>query len=215
MDKKIILSASSLNLYLECPRCFWLQQNRGLRRPRMPFPSIATGLDSIVKKYFDEYRGKNFLPPILQEKIKGRLIDILPKTLWYNSWELNASLQGRLDECIVDEEGFYLALDHKTRASSPSSIHEAFQFQLDIYTFLLEKNNLKTRNLAFLVYYIPEEGLLHNGFPFKAEVKEVETNPQRAESIFREAIQLLRGDLPASSSECEFCNWARQVNNLF
>ena len=181
----------------------------------MPFPSIATGLDSIVKKYFDEYRGKNFLPPILQEKIKGRLIDILPKTLWYNSWELNASLQGRLDECIVDEEGFYLALDHKTRASSPSSIHEAFQFQLDIYTFLLEKNNLKTRNLAFLVYYIPEEGLLHNGFPFKAEVKEVETNPQRAESIFREAIQLLRGDLPASSSECEFCNWARQVNNLF
>jgi len=215
VDRKIVLSASSLNLYLECPRCFWLTINRGLRRPRAPFPSIATGLDLVVKKYFDSYRGKNILPPILQEKIKGRLIDILPKTLWYNSSELNASLQGKLDECIVDEEGFYLALDHKTRSSAPSLIHEAFQFQLDVYTFLLEKNNFKSRNLAFLVYYIPEEGILHNGFPFKAEVKEVETNPQRAEKVFIEAVQLLRKEMPPSSENCEFCNWARQVNNLF
>lgn len=212
--KKIVLSASSLNLFIECPRCFWLEQNKKLKRPRGPFPSIAIGLDSIVKKYFDNYRRTEQLPPLLGEKLKGRLIDFLPKSLWYNLPPLSASLLGKLDECIVDEEGYYLALDHKTRSSSPSSIHGAFQLQLDIYTLLLLKNNFKTRNIGFLVYYIPEEGLLHQGFPFKVEIKKITTNPERAEEIFRKAVGILRQDLPQASENCEYCNWLAQ-NKLF
>lgn len=214
MDKKIILSASSLNLFLDCPRCFWLDKNRGLKRPRAPFPSIATGLDSVVKKYFDTYRGTGELPPILKEEIKGRLIDILPKTFWYNADDINASLQGKLDDCIVDEDGFYIALDHKTRASSPSCVHEAFQFQLDVYTLLLKENNLKINNQAILVYYIPQAGILHDGFPFRAEVKKTETNPQRARKVFEEAVSLLRHNEPSSSSKCQYCNWVKELNAI-
>jgi CRISPR/Cas system-associated exonuclease Cas4 (RecB family) len=215
MNKKIVLSASSLNLYLDCPRCFWLQINRALKRPRGPFPSIATGLDSVVKKYFDNYRKSANLPPLLSSKIKARLIDSLPKTFWYNADVLNASLMGKLDECIIDEEGFYLPLDHKTRASVPESTHPAYRFQMSVYTLLLIKNNYNTKNVAYLVYYAPDAGVLHEGFPFTVEVKEVKTDPCRAEKVFNEAVSLLRNDMPQSSERCEFCNWARQVKPLF
>ena len=215
MDKRLVLSASSLNLYLECPRCFWLQVNRALKRPRGPFPSIATGLDSVVKKYFDSYRKSGNLPPILSGKIKARLIDFLPKTLWYNADNLNASLMGKLDECIIDEEGFYLPLDHKTRASVPSDTHPAYRFQMSVYTLLLQKNDYNTRDLAYLVYYAPDAGVLHNGFPFAVGIKEVRTEPHKAEETFVKAVELLRADMPSSSDACEFCSWARQVKPLF
>jgi len=50
-NSKIRLSPSSLNLFLECPRCFWLDKNKGIKRPRGIFPSLPSGMDSVIKKY--------------------------------------------------------------------------------------------------------------------------------------------------------------------
>ena len=36
------VSPSSLNLMLDCPRCFWLQLVKKERRPPMPFPSLPS-----------------------------------------------------------------------------------------------------------------------------------------------------------------------------
>ena len=35
------LSATTLGLYQECPRCFWLHMRAGVKRPARPFPSIT------------------------------------------------------------------------------------------------------------------------------------------------------------------------------
>lgn len=72
-NRKIMLSPSTLNLYLECPRCFWLDKIKGIKRPRGIFPSLPSGMDLVIKNYFDKYRLKGELPEEIKNKIKGKL----------------------------------------------------------------------------------------------------------------------------------------------
>ena len=61
------LSPSSLSLIKDCPRCFWLTNNKIWKRPSGIFPSLPSGMDKILKIHFDNFMEKNILPPELQE----------------------------------------------------------------------------------------------------------------------------------------------------
>jgi len=208
---KYTLSPSTLNLFRECPRCFWLHINRSVKRPRGPFPSIASGLDAVIKEYFDLYRGKEVLPPLLEGKIKGYLIPQLPKKLFFRDKTNNALLMGLLDECLVLENNIYAALDYKTRRSFPEGVHPSYQLQMDVYTLLLERNNYNTKGVAYLLYFVPSPGQWHQGIPFGVKLIEVKTSVKRAQKIFEKALETLRQPLPDSLGDCEYCNWASKL----
>src|SRR3989344_6329708 len=72
---KYRLSPSALNLYKECQRCFWLTQNKVWKRPSGIFPSLPTGMDRILKQYFDTYAKKRLLPPEIQHLEGYQLFD--------------------------------------------------------------------------------------------------------------------------------------------
>jgi len=103
------LSPSKLNLFLECPLCFWLD-NKGIHRPNGPFPSLPGGMDRKLKVYFDKYRKMGKLPPELNGKVVGKLYDDMAKMdLWRNnrkglSWtdEDGNTLAGAIDDCLID-----------------------------------------------------------------------------------------------------------------
>lgn len=206
--KRITLSPSTLNIFRDCPRCFWLHINRNIKRPRGAFPSIASGLDGVIKEYFDSYRKKATLPPLLGNKVEGRLIPHLPNKLFFHDNSKNVLLMGMLDECLIlPPDNTYVPLDHKTRRSFPQETHPAYKLQMDVYTLLLEKNNYKTNGLAYLLYFVPGYGKLHEGIPFDVKLIEVKTSVDRALDIFHMAIESLKGPVPPASENCEYCNW--------
>jgi CRISPR/Cas system-associated exonuclease Cas4 (RecB family) len=209
-SNRIVLSPSTLNIFRDCPRCFWLHINHGIKRPRGAFPSIASGLDRVIKEYFDSYREKGEIPPLLKNKIEGKLIPQLPKKLFFNDNSKNVALMGMLDECLVLPENLYAPLDYKTRGSLPTNIHPAYQLQMDSYTLLLEKNNYKTNNISYLLYFVPHSGKLHEGIPFEVKIMEVKTSIDRALNIFYRAVDLLKTPMPTSSEDCEYCNWIKE-----
>lgn len=203
----IKLSPSSLNLFVDCPRCFWFAFRKKITRPSGPFPSLPTGMDSVIKKYFDTYRTHGSLPPILKDRIPAKLAQGLPKTLYF---ELSpgAILYGRPDEYLEFPEQIFAPLDHKTRASAPKELLPVYQNQMDIYDLLLRKNKYQTRNKAFLVYYYPGVGELHKGFPFHIAIKEVKTDPEHALKLFEDALKVLKKDTaPQPGENCAFCGW--------
>ena len=208
------LSPTSLNLFLECPRCFWLYVNKNIKRPSIPVATITTGLDKVVKEYFNLYRTKDVLPPILEDKVPGRLIRNLPNKGWleFVDNKIEAKLGGYLDECLDLGENFYAALDHKTRGRRPESTHRAHQFQMDVYTFLLEQNNMPTRKLAYLIYYIPKAVNSAKSIEFEAFVSQIKTEPERAKEVFSEGASLLKQPIPLASGDCAFCNWTSTAN---
>lgn len=208
------LSPSSLNLFLECQRCFWLYLNKDIKRPSIPVATITTGLDRVFKEYFNLYRAKEILPPILEGKIPGKLMRNFPNKGWleFVDYKVEAKLGGYLDECLDLGNNFYAALDHKTRGTKPTHTHPAHQFQMDAYTFLLEENGFSTKKKAYLVYYIPKVVASQNNVEFEIEVSEVKTDPEQAKKVFYAAKALLKQPIPAANRDCAFCQWTTTLN---
>ncbi len=204
------LSASTLKLFQECPRCFWLHLNKRIERPRGPFPSLPSGIDRVLKAYFDAYRRCGTLPPLIDGKVEGTLAQAA-LTLGFTDERTQARLWGKLDDCVILPEGRLAPLDHKTRASAPDGVgytEKYYQFQMNVYALLLERNGHPTSRTAYVVYYFPVDGLLHHGFPFQVAVHRVTTDPEGAYAIFASGCRCLAGPLPEAGALCQFCRWA-------
>jgi len=208
-SSRISLSASTLRLYRECPRCFWRHLNQGVERPRGPFPSLPSGMDAVLKRYFDTYRKQGTLPPLIDGKLRGTLMSGL-LNLEFVDPDGEARLFGKLDDCLVLPDGRHAPLDHKTRASAPEGVaytEKYYQLQMDVYSLLLQRNGYPISRTAVVVYYYPQPGALHEGFPFGVAIHEVATDPDSASRIFEAARALLGGPMPNAGRECEYCQW--------
>lgn len=204
------LSASTLKLFQDCPRCFWLHLNQRIERPRGAYPSLPSGMDRVLKRYFETYRKQGTLPPLINGKLQGTLATT-PLTLGFNDPQTKARLWGKLDDCVVLSDQRVAPLDHKTRASAPEDLsytQKYYQLQMDVYTLLLERNGHRTSRTAYVVYYYPTEGALHEGVPFGVAVHKVATDPDAAYAVFAEACRCLAGPQPAAPAACEYCRWA-------
>lgn len=206
---------TGLSLFSECKRCFWLHYNKAVHRPRGIFPSLPGGMDLVIKKYFDQYRGK--LPPELSGNVDGVLLSDRALMEKWRNWrtglayvdrERNAILFGALDDCLI-KDGEYIPLDYKTKGSAPRNgdSERYYQLQLDTYALLLLKNGYTPKNYAYLVYYYPQNVSSNGVVTFAVEPVKVATSTSRAQKTFEDAIALLKGPIPKHHSDCEYCSW--------
>ncbi len=210
---------SGLNLYKECPRCFWLHHHENIKRPQGPFPSLPGGMDMVIKDYFDRYRGS--LPPELQGKVDGKLMeDNALMNVWRN-WRTglgfkdtarNAELFGALDECLVID-GKYAPLDYKTRGSPPrpGDSERYYQTQLDSYTLMLRENGYPVADHGYLVYYFPKKVERNGVVHFEVYPVRMSIDANRAQAFFASAVDCLRGTAPQKHTGCLFCDWVTRL----
>jgi hypothetical protein len=208
------LSPSSLSLMEDCPRCFWLTQHKVWQRPMGIFPSLPSGMDSILKIHFDKFRDKGELPPELCNNgdcKNMRLFDDKDKLkIWRSnlkgiSWtdKKGNVLHGAVDNLLIRGKKI-IVLDYKTRGfPCKEDTHEHYQNQLDIYNFLLRNNDYETEDYAFLLFYVPKEVLSTGEVLFDTTLKKMEISVKNAETIFNKAIDLLNSNCPTKC--CEWC----------
>lgn len=211
--KKIWLSATGLETRRRCPRCFWLQYNLKLYQPEGIVSRLANRFDTIIKKYFDLYRGTDDLPPIVAGQIEGRLQNPFQE-IYFANVNSKYGFKGKLDECVVRDDGHFTPVDHKTASSDPRTrdLIPAYQMQLDSYAWLLDQNRKPSSGIGHLVYFFPDEGrALHQGFPMQVTVKTLKTDPSRVKPAILEAVEILEGPLPAPADDCPFCKYVEQV----
>jgi hypothetical protein len=225
-NKPIQLSPNSLNLYLECPHCFWLDKKQGIKRPP-PYPyALNAAVDLLLKEEFDKYRKKKELHPLLVAyNIPAKLF---PNQELLNEWrnnfkgiryydaELDATLFGAVDDILEFTDGKLAPLDYKSTGSKVATVYDRFQLQMDVYTFLLEKNGYKTVRKGCLAFYVVDK---ENGFadklPFKKEIHMIDTDPSYVQGIFKEAVELLRKDTPPPhNQDCKFGQWLKDAGNF-
>jgi hypothetical protein len=209
------LSPSTLNLLHDCPRCFWLAQHAVWARPSGIFPSLPSGMDSILKKHFDKFMEKGLLPPELSgnKECSGmKLFDDAEKLkewrnarkgLWFEDKDGNI-LHGGIDNLLLKGKKFVI-LDYKTRGFALKEDTAAhYQLQLDVYAFLLEQMGKEVEDYAFLLFYYPKEVLETGEVIFDTNLVKMKVNPKNAEKTFNEAIKLLNSDCPKET--CEWCS---------
>ncbi len=218
MTKSFQVSPSGLSLFKDCPRCFWLEKVRYIKRPRGIFPSLPGGMDRVIKLYFDGFRSKGTLPPELasREEFRGLCLykDLAQLERW-RDWktgleyfENGGRLFGALDDLLVAGD-VCVPFDYKTKGS-PTSEEDAtkyYQTQLDCYALMLEANGMKTAGYGFLLYYSPREVGENGRVIFEIQPIRIGTDIERARSYFRRSAAVCEGPAPAASANCEYCGW--------
>ncbi len=211
-------SPSSLSLLKDCPRCFWLKFNKNIKRPDSIFPSLPSGMDKILKIHFDSFMEKNKLPPELykseckdlklfdnKELLAERRNNF--KGIQYKDQEGNL-IRGAVDNILIKGKKL-IVLDYKTRGYPlKEDTHEHYQDQMDIYNFLLRKNNYETEDYAYLLFYHPEKVNEKGDIIFNTDLIRMKISIKNAENIFKKALKTLKNNIPKPSEDCQFCRWA-------
>jgi len=213
----IKVSPSGISYLMECPRCLWLHFNESVKRPRGVFPSLPNGMDDVFKKYFDEYRGGDSLPPEIEGKVEARLFD---DTAHLNKWrgfnfgrggirasfpEFNMEVAGAIDELLVAPDGKFIPFDFKTRGyPTKEDTHEHYRAQIDLYALLFEKNGFPVGNYGYLLFFWPQSygmGMAN----FTTELVKMDVSPSRGHSVLERAHEIITGSEPAKHESCEYC----------
>jgi len=212
------LSPSSINLMVECPRCFWLAQHKIWKRPAGIFPSLPSGMDRILKAHFDKFRDENKLPPELYENEGFKNIKLFDEENLLETWRNNFKgisfsdekgneLHGAVDNILVNKDNEKLiVLDYKTRGY-PLKVDtpKHYQLQIDIYNYLLRKNDFETEDYSYLLFYIPKEVTKTGEVIFDTKLVKVEVNVLNAENTWKKALKIL-GE-KCLETRCDWCEF--------
>lgn len=221
MASKFKLSPSALNLFKECPKCFWLEKNKWLKRPFGIFPSLPGGMDEIIKKYFDEKRKEAELPEEIRDgHIKELFKDQATLDKWrgwnttdlqYTDEETGASLSGALDECVIDQHDEFCPFDYKTKGS-PLHYNPAkyYQTQLDCYALMLQAKGYPIGRYGYLLYYWPVKIKARGDILFEVKLFRTEINPDNAKQLIKDIVKMLNQPCPDPNPECSYCNFYKK-----
>lgn len=222
--KKWRLSRSKIDFFMECPRCFYVDNKLGTKRPGFPSFNLNIAVDELFKKEFDHYR-KEHKPHPIMEKYK---IDAVPfehelMDTWRENFEgIEAThketglvISGAVDDVWVTPEGKLIVVDYKStsKAGSITELGDSpweiqYTRQLGVYRWLLEQNGFETESTGYLVYAnaSKEEPDFDDKLVFETTLVPVETDTSWIEGQLHEIKACLEVDhIPASGERCEFC----------
>lgn len=215
-DGRIWLSHTSVEVLERCPRCFWLQVNKGIRQPEGIVSRLANRFDAVIKNYFDTFRSSGKLPPMVEGKLEGTIQNPFIEKYFVRIND-KYGFYGKLDECLENEKGELTPVDFKTSSSDPreKEILSAYQSQIDDYVFLLSENGKKVTGEGFLIYFFPDLAEdLHDGFPMIVHIQRLEGNPNKTLARIKNAIKVLQGDIPKSNPDCPFCKYRKAAQEV-
>jgi hypothetical protein len=155
------LSRSKLELFLDCPRCFWLDVKNGVKRPAgFPF-TINNAIDYLLKSEFDVHREKGTRHPVM-EKFNIDAVPFRHENL--NQWRHNFTgvqfdhkptgflVTGAVDDVWVNPKGELIVVDYKATGAKQHQIYESYQRQMEVYQWLLRQNGFPVSSTGYFVF---------------------------------------------------------------
>lgn len=163
-------SRSRIELFLNCPRCFYLEQTAGIKQPPgYPF-TLNNAIDKLLKREFDYYRRLQLPHPVMQEHCLQMVPLHHPQmSTWTNAFKgvevslphLGWTMFGGVDDVWVDTATIHdsfptlTVVDYKATGSQPSSpnklVYPEYKRQLGFYRWLLEQQGFPVHRTAFLL----------------------------------------------------------------
>ena len=218
------LSRSKIDLFIECPRCFYLDNKLGTKRPGFPSFNLNIAVDELFKKEFDIHRAAATPHPIMS-KYK---IDVVPfahekMDVWRDPFvgiehvhePTGLTVSGGVDDIWMTPEGTLIIADYKATSKdgtitqlSDSPWDQQYKRQLGVYRWLLEQNGFKVEPTGYLVYANASKDLdaFDDKLIFETTLVPVETDVRWIEPTLEKIkATLSETHLPPVGDNCEFC----------
>ena len=225
------LSRSKIELFCECPRCFYLDVKIGISRPPMlPF-TLNNAVDELLKREFDQFRKKNEVHPLIQiNKIDAKLFDHPKLDEWRENFKgitflhspTNFIISGAVDDLWVNSKNELIVVDYKATSkevaiSSAYELYPAYKRQMEIYQWIFSKNGFEVSDTGIFVYCngLKNKADFRRHLEFQVNVIKYQGNANWVEGKIQEIHQLLTSDvIPEPTQSCEYCKYAALVREL-
>ena len=228
------LSRSKLDLFLNCPRCFYIDNKLGTARPPgFPF-NLNSAVDHLLKKEFDIHRAGKTTHPLMKEYGLDAVpfnhpdIDIWRenfKGIEYKHEPTGFVISGAIDDVWVTPTGELMIVDYKA-TSKDEEIKEldqewqiGYKRQMEIYQWLLRQKGFTVSDTGYFVYAngLKDKKAFDGKLEFDVTVIPYEGSDSWIEKTLLELKQCLMGEtIPLASADCDYCNYreaAFEVSN--
>ncbi|MCL5006765.1 MAG: PD-(D/E)XK nuclease family protein [Patescibacteria group bacterium] len=231
-EEPLTLSRTKVDLFVQCPRCFYLDRRLGVSRPSLPGFSLNNAVDALLKKEFDLHRAAGSSHPLM--KIYG--IDAVPYrhpdlNEWRNSLsggigyfdkETNLFIRGGVDDVWVNKDGELHVVDYKSTAkngkvSIEGEYQKGYKRQVEIYQWLFLQNGFKVSPIAYFVYCNgrTDREAFDGKLEFSVEVIPYAGTTSWIPGVLKEIKScLLKEDPPPPAPTCEYCSYQKATKEI-
>ena len=226
------VSRSKLDLFLNCPRCFYLDRKLGVGQPPgYPF-SLNSAVDKLLKKEFDFHRTHGTKHPLM----KAYGVDAVPfEHEKMNEWRdalrggirhlhkpTNIMLTGGIDDLWVSPEGELIVVDYKATSKEGEVSLDAdwqigYKRQVEVYQWLFRKNKFKVSDTAYFVYANGETD--KEAFDAKLEF-DIKLIPYEGDDSWIDGALksakacLMQKNIPETGNDCDYCAYRKAASEM-
>jgi CRISPR/Cas system-associated exonuclease Cas4 (RecB family) len=226
------ISRSKLDLFLNCPKCFYLDRRLGVGQPPgYPF-NLNSAVDALLKKEFDIHRTSKTAHPLMEkygvdavpfehEKIE-EWRDSLRRGVQYLHEKTNLILSGGVDDVWVNPKGELIVVDYKATSKNGEVSLDAdwqigYKRQMEVYQWLFRKNGFKVAETGYFVYCNGNAD--KEAFDGKLEF-DIKVIPYKGDDGWVEKALidvkecLMQNIIPNPSADCDYCSYVMSVKEV-
>ncbi len=218
------LSRSKIDLFLECPRCFYLDRKKGVGRPPgFPF-SLNAAVDFLLKKEFDVHRGHKSKHPLMEEY--G--VDAIPfahknMDIWRENFvgvqhhhtSTNFIVFGAVDDVWINPTDELIVVDYKATSKDgevtlDADWQDGYKRQMEVYQWLLRRNDFKVSSTGYFVYANGrrDKEAFDKQLEFQVKIIPYTGDDSWIEQTLIDAKEcLMKDELPEKNILCDYCNY--------
>lgn len=219
-------SRSKIDLFLNCPRCFYLDRRLGVGQPPgFPF-NLNSAVDKLLKKEFDLHRAKQKTHPLM----KAYGLNLVPfqhkmmdewrenfKGVQYLHEPTNLIITGAVDDLWTDKQGMIYVVDYKSTSKESEVNLDAdwqigYKRQMEVYQWLLRRNGFKVSDTGYFVYCngLTDREAFDAKLEFDIKLISYTGDDAWVEGAIKAAHQcLMSNKIPAAGANCDFCAYAK------
>lgn len=222
-EEPFVVSRSGIDLFVQCPRCFYLDKRLGVARPPgFPF-SLNSAVDTLLKKEFDSHRAKGSAHPLMKtygidavpysHRELDAWRDSLRRGIKYHHEKTNLILRGGVDDVWINPAGELHIVDYKATSKSTEVTLDAewqdgYKRQMEIYQWLFRNNGFKVSPVGYFVYCNGNAD--KEAFDAKLEF-DVKIIPYTGDDSWIETVItklhkcLVSENIPEPGNDCDYC----------
>jgi hypothetical protein len=228
------LSRSKIELYNECPRCFYLDNKLGTGRPRGPAFTLNIAVDTLLKKEFDAHRAAKTAHPLCRKYgIDAVPFDHADIDTWRENFEgveyfhepTGFTVSGAVDDIWVKPDGELIVVDYKATSKdgtietlADSSWEASYKRQMGVYQWLLRNNGFPVSSTGYFVYAnaSTDDEAFDGKLEFEVTVVPCEGDTGWIDALLPKIRAVLEGgSIPPSGAHCEYCPYREAAGKKF
>lgn len=224
------ISRTGIELFLECPHCFYLDKKLGLSRPSLPGWPLNSAVDQLLKNEFDLLRENGEAHELMKKyginavPFKHPNIDI-----WRNNFqgasylhkETNLKICGAIDDIWINKDNNELYIvDYKSTSTTKEislddEYKQNYKKQMEVYQWIFKKMGFNVSKTGYFIFAnaTKNRSKFDGKLEFEVSIISYEGDDSWIEPTLFEIKKCLNSDkIPLSSENCEYCKYRELIN---